>query len=286
MNDDAYRHVPKELRTAGTDGVGIIRLRQPEGFYTRPAADEFTLQLVADDNRPHRARVDHGTKFDCRTRPGALCLAPSRADLGYSVDGDLAIMVVFLGRDRIRSVIEARSARRWQDDFGGLHAKLFRHDAVRHLLRDLWVEASRGSPHGALYADSAVETIVLGLLSASGVQLAPAPEGGLAPWALRRVLEYLEDRIDQDTSLSELASVVGFSSNHFCTAFRRSTGVPPHRWLTRRRVERAKAMLLDPLLSVTEVALACGFSSSAHFATTFRKHVGASPSAWRRERLS
>ncbi|MFC5422864.1 helix-turn-helix transcriptional regulator [Bosea eneae] len=86
--------------------------------------------------------------------------------------------------------------------------------------------------------------------------------------------------------MEELAALVGLSPNHFCTAFRVSMGEPPHHWLVRRRIDRARGMLVDPRFTVTEVALACGFSSSANFATTFRKHVGASPSAWRRERLS
>lgn len=60
----------------------------------------------------------------------------------------------------------------------------------------------------------------------------------------------------------------------------------PHRWLVQRRIARACEMLADPRVSVTEIALACGFSSSQHFATAFRKHMGATPSAYRRDRLA
>ncbi|MFC5422867.1 helix-turn-helix domain-containing protein [Bosea eneae] len=286
LQSEDYREIPKEVRTAGTDGIAIVRIGQPRGLYRRPSADEFTLQVLEATNRSVAARVDHGTVFECRSRPRALALAPSRTDLSYEVDGELHGIAAFLPRERVRAAIEARTGREWACDFGALHGRLLFHDPVRHLLVDLWQEAANGSPHGTLYADSAIETIALALLCTSGQALPPQPRGELAAWKLRRVVEYLEDRIDADTSLGDLARLVDLSTNYFCTAFRISTGLPPRRWLALRRVERAKALLLDPGMSVTEVALACGFASSAHFATIFRKHVGVSPSAWRRDRLS
>lgn len=114
--------------------------------------------------------------------------------------------------------------------------------------------------------------------------LGPIAKGGLSPWQVRRVSEYMEARIGGEVSLAELAALVGLSANHFCTAFRQSTGLPPHRYLAKLRIERAKTMLIDPRLSITDIALATGFGSSAYFATAFRKEVGATPSSWRRER--
>ena len=88
----------------------------------------------------------------------------------------------------------------------------------------------------------------------------------------------------EDARLADLAAAVGLSERHLCTAFQVSTGRPPHRWLLDRRVERAKALLeAEPSRRVTEVALACGFTSSAHFATVFRRAMGKAPSAWRHD---
>ncbi len=67
--------------------------------------------------------------------------------------------------------------------------------------------------------------------------------------------------------------------------FRASTGSPPYRYVLGRRIERAKDLLADTSLSITDVALACGFSSSAHFATAFRQAQGATPSSYRRALL-
>lgn len=107
--------------------------------------------------------------------------------------------------------------------------------------------------------------------------------GGLAPWQVRRVVEYLEAHLADDIQLASPAELVGLSPSHFCTAFRLGIAEPPHRYLLRRRIERAQELLADPRLSVTDVALAVGFSSSSHFATAFRQHAGMPPRAYRRE---
>jgi len=105
-------------------------------------------------------------------------------------------------------------------------------------------------------------------------------------WRIRRSLEEIEARLADDIGLIELAAAVGLSPSHYATLFRTATGMPPHAWLVKRRVERACELLLNPHSSITDIAFALGFPSSQHFATTFRKHIGASPSEWRKARLA
>jgi AraC-like DNA-binding protein len=109
-----------------------------------------------------------------------------------------------------------------------------------------------------------------------------APAGGLAPWQLRRVKALLAATRENSISVRRLAEECGLSPRHFTRAFRRSTGLPPHRWLLKRRVEMAKQLLRDPARSLVEVALACGFASQSHFTRTFTARVGRSPGSWRR----
>jgi AraC family transcriptional regulator len=108
------------------------------------------------------------------------------------------------------------------------------------------------------------------------------PPGGLPAWSLRRALEMLEADLTQAPSVRELAAAVDLSPTHFCTAFKQSTGCSPHRYLVIRRIARAKELMEDRRLSLTEIALSSGFSSSSQFATTFRRIEGATPTAYRR----
>ena len=110
--------------------------------------------------------------------------------------------------------------------------------------------------------------------------------GGLSAKLQRRAMEMLDANLDGSVSLTQLAAECGLSVRHFARAFKQSTGMPPHRYLLTRRIESARAMVLESNLSLTEVALACGFSDQSHLTRVFTASVGISPGALRRARHS
>jgi AraC family transcriptional regulator len=72
------------------------------------------------------------------------------------------------------------------------------------------------------------------------------------------------------------------SPYHFARTFKQSIGLPPHRYLTSRRIEKAKNLLAKPTMSVTEIGLGLGFSEISSFTTAFRKYAGLTPTEYRR----
>lgn len=113
--------------------------------------------------------------------------------------------------------------------------------------------------------------------------VAPRVKGGLAPWQLRRSTELLAAHLDGSVALKSLADACGLSTGYFTRAFRASTGLAPHQWLTHQRVETAKALLRQRRGPLEEIALTCGFSDQSHFTHVFNRLVGSSPGAWRRQ---
>jgi AraC-like DNA-binding protein len=89
-------------------------------------------------------------------------------------------------------------------------------------------------------------------------------------------------KLGGDITLTAVASGCGLSLSYFIRAFKQSTGDPPHRWLLRQRVERAKELLRDPRMTLAEAALACGFADQSHFTRVFKVMAGAPPGVWRR----
>jgi AraC family transcriptional regulator len=106
--------------------------------------------------------------------------------------------------------------------------------------------------------------------------------GGLAPWQLRRANEFIEANLDGDPSIADIAAECGLSSSYFAKAFRQTTGAPPHAWLSKKRIERAKQLMNETDLKLAEIALVCGFVDQSHFARVFLKIEGWSPARWRR----
>jgi AraC-like DNA-binding protein len=105
--------------------------------------------------------------------------------------------------------------------------------------------------------------------------------GELPAYRVRRVAQYIQANLRQDLRLAQLSAVVHMSPYHFSRLFKRSTGVPPHRFLVRHRIEQACALLAARNVSIAEVARTVGFRTPSHFTTTFRRITGMTPSAYR-----
>ncbi len=100
---------------------------------------------------------------------------------------------------------------------------------------------------------------------------------GLNPRCLRRVLDYIETHLHEEISLTELSSVGSLQLNHFTRAFKHATGLPPHRYLLKRRVERAKDLLRSTDLPIAHISYSLNFSSQAHFTNVFKNFTRATP---------
>jgi AraC family transcriptional regulator len=121
------------------------------------------------------------------------------------------------------------------------------------------------------------------MLEAATVRTAAADRtgGDLPAYRLRRVTEYIEENRHRDLPLGELSSLVHMSPYHFARLFKRRTGVSPHRFLIRRRIDEARALLVAGKLPIAEIARSVGFRTPSHFTTTFRRITGMTPSEYR-----
>jgi AraC family transcriptional regulator len=151
------------------------------------------------------------------------------------------------------------------------------------LIRDFANRAfSVTEPPSALEMEARALLLVDHVIRLHGHAPVVTRRGGLAPQQLRRVQDFLQDHLTQDVSLSDAAAVAGLSTSYFARAFRESTGVPPHQWMIRQRVEQAKGLLELSALPLAEVALRSGFADQSHFTSAFRRATGTTPRQWRR----
>jgi AraC family transcriptional regulator len=110
--------------------------------------------------------------------------------------------------------------------------------------------------------------------------------GGLSPAAVRRVQVFVDANIQHPMRLADLADRAGLSVHYFGRAFRTSTGVTPHAFIERRRIERARTLIERTSQPLAEIAAATGFATQSHFTTAFKRATGFTPAAYRRGKLA
>jgi len=157
--------------------------------------------------------------------------------------------------------------------------------ALRDLMLLLTREVEAGGISGRVYSESLSTALAARLLfvSRSFQQPSDVKHSSLPRRILRRVIDRMEAGLDADLTLTALATESGYSRTHFTRMFKAATGQTPHRYLLELRLGRARSMLMDRTLPLTDIALACGFSSHAHLSTAFRSRFGVAPSAYRRD---
>jgi len=223
-------------------------------------------------NRPYRAT----------TRRWSGALLPTGIDSWWASTGEDVPRVFNLYLDRQLLVDIAQADSMPATDLAPM--PLIDDPLLSGLAQMVYNDLAQPHPPSRLIWDTYAQALALRLLRLNG-RVTPGVAALATDWRIRRSIEEIEARLHEDLGLMELAAAVGLSPSHYASLFRSATGMPPHAWLVKRRIERACEMLTSPAVTITDIAFALGFASSQHFATMFRKHTGVTPTEWRRRRM-
>lgn len=262
----------------------VAHFEAPDGFGEETWFDELPDTLIAwilgGADIQVEFGVHRGRTFPYRSRSISLQAAgrPSRF---------LARAKISFGHFYLPPALFARIA----NDLGqstdprNLREELtfFADDTLHSWLNDYLVRArDLDLPPSRVEMEARAVLIIERVLTKHQIDRHKTFRGGIAPRKLRMLMDYMYERLDQDISLSELAALADLSPYHCCRAFRQSTGLPPHAWLTARRIERAQELLAaSPSLSLMEVAVTVGFQTQSAFGAAFKRRVGVTPGQWR-----
>ena len=226
---------------------------------------------------------DGRMRLEGHGRPGALAVVPAHQGGYWDIAGAAPLSYVLLSELRLKEFAVQTFARGARVE---LVPRLGEADPVgAHIIRALGRLAARPDRVASTVIEQTLDLLCCHLLrvhSSLNRAATAGPRRGLLPWQVRRVTAYMRDRLDQDIRLDDLAGLLDLSRFHFCTAFRLATGQTPHDWLTALRIERARELLGDPALRITDIALAVGYSTPSAFSASFRRVIGLTPSDFRR----
>ncbi len=163
----------------------------------------------------------------------------------------------------------------------------FRDPLIEHIAWAIRAEMTNPAPAGRLLVETLAAALAVHVvrqysnLAPASISL-PSARGALDHRRLRRVTDFIEAELGEDLTIEALAKEALLSPFHFARAFKGATGTAPHRYLTHRRIERAKTLIGEGELPLAEVADECGFSSQAHFTRRFKHFVGTTPGEYRK----
>ena len=152
---------------------------------------------------------------------------------------------------------------------------------IWHLGRTLRAELRRHRQLDGTYLQSVAVVLTRHLLSTYVTAVLPHENGGLPRFKLRRAIEYIHEHLAGDISFRDVAAHVRMSAYHFARMFKQSTGSSPHDYIVRCRIERAKTLLAEARLPISDVAFEVGYKSQSHFTTCFGRVTGVTPGAFR-----
>jgi len=169
-----------------------------------------------------------------------------------------------------------------------LRSRFYTRDVrIEHIAWAVKSEMENGYPCGRLYLDCLATALSLHLVRQHSSLSNPSRgiNGKMPPGKLKQILLFIDDHLNQDLSLAEIAQIAGLSVSYCGVLFRDAVGQSIHQYVLRRKVERAAWLLKERKLSISQVALETGFAHQSHLALHMRRLLGTTPNRLRKASL-
>jgi AraC family transcriptional regulator len=283
INQTETTYLPiSSSQTQGWDNILVEQFKQPTGEASCHYTNEHVIYLSLA-SRPVRLLQIQGEKtYTGLYRKGDISVTPAKTPFFARWDGDDHYLQISITSCFIQDV--AREALDLNPDRLELLPEFRTRDPqIEAIAMLLLSELKQEHLGGKLYIDSLANVLAVHLLrqySATKPNLT-IYRGGLSERQLLQVLDYINENLEREIKLADLAQLLDISQFHFSHLFKRSLGISPYQYLLQQRIERAKQLLKQTNRSIIDIALECGFNSHSHLTKQFRQHTGITPKAYR-----
>jgi AraC family transcriptional regulator len=283
--DQLPQWVPGQLTVqspaAGWDGVSVRGYRYAGSDVEVPPLRDYMVVAYRRGETSMRRRID-GEWINETLGPGDVSLLTRAAESHWVWPEDIEVVHVYLTQDELAATCRQMYERDVQEV--ELHDTVKANDpAIHQTAMQIACEAAQGAAGSRLVVDSLSCQLAVHILRRHAHVLFRERGGadGLTFQQDRAVRDYIHQHLDEKISLDDLATEIGLSRFHFARSFRATTGTPPHEFVLRERVDRARMMLERSNRPLLDVACACGFADQSHMTREFKKRVGVTPGRYR-----
>ncbi|MEB3766773.1 AraC family transcriptional regulator [Acinetobacter sp. MD2] len=247
----------------------------------RVCSDHHTLSLYVQGGYESYQKTTSGWRNG--GGPDHFCLMPQAQESMWDIRGELSFVHLYYTDQHLRQM----AAKIWDKEPSliQLDEKTFAQDAyITQLYRQFLLSYDWQQNQNVMLLSSAATQLLTHLLQQhSNLDWTlPTVKGGLSPFSLNYVKQWIDQHLHLPLSIADLAEQVHLSEYHFAHMFRHSTHMTPHQYVLQRRLNQAYLYLRSHLqLNLTDIATLCGFSSASHFSRSFKQYYGYAPSLLR-----
>ena len=265
---------------ADWDGITVQHCRLRSGEMIEKKLDRHQIVILLEGSFTSTMESATGRRRAGWRRVGHTPIIPAGQSYSVRWDDELEDLSIYLDPALLaRAAAEAAVCERVEL----IEACSANDPVIRRIGLALMAEAQSGGLAGRLYAESLANVLAVHLLryyTPDSDKISVAL-GGLTGRKLNQATEFIQDNIERDLGITEIANAVDLSPFHFARSFKQATGISPHQYLIKSRIERAKALLAKSELPIVEVGFRVGFKNQSHFTTLFRKLTSLTPKAYR-----
>lgn len=266
----------------GWKNILVNQFQPPPGEATCFFKDEHTLCLSLAARPVRSLHIRGGKTYTGLCGKGDMTITPAQVPLFARWEDEDHFLEIRIAADFVESVARETLDKN-PDRLELLSEFRMRDPQLEAIALMLLAELQKENLGSRLYIESLSNVLAVHLLRhyATTKPHLPIYQGGLSQRQLVQVLDYINDHLDQEIKLVDLAALLGMSQFHFCHLFKQSIAITPYQYLLRQRIERAKQLLKQTDQPIMEIALQCGFNSHSHLSKQFRQAMGITPTAYR-----
>jgi AraC family transcriptional regulator len=276
-------HLP--ILSSQNQGWGNILIEQfqpPPGECKVHSSTDHTICLSLSPRPVHLFQVKGGRSYSSLYRKGDISFTPAQMPFFARWEEKDNYLQIRIASRFIQQVARETLAKN-SDSLELMPEFRMRNSHIEAIALMLLQELQADHISSTLYVESLANILAVHLIRQHSTAQANPPiyEGGLSQYQLQQVLNYIQDALDQDIKLADLAALLDMSQFHFSTLFKQAIGTSPYQYLLQQRIERAKQLLKQTDQSIVEIAFLCGFNSHSHLSKQFRQLTGTTPRQYR-----
>lgn len=269
-------------QSQGWENILVEQFQHPSGEGRTHYSDEHAICLSLARRPVRFIQIKGGKTHTSLYGKGDISITPAEMPFFARWEGDDHYLQIRIASRFIQQV--AREALAINPDHLELLPEFRTRDPqIESIGMLLLAELQQENLGGRLYIESLANVLAVHLLRqyAATKPNLPMYEGGLHQRQLLQVLEYINEHLEQDIKLADLADLLGMSQFHFSHLFKQAIGTSPYQYLLQQRIERAKQLLKQSDRSIMDIAFLCGFNSHSHLSKQFRQFTGMTPTNYR-----